>query len=84
MPIKDGRWNPATCATTWPMFTEEQDPDDITAPAQCDGHMELVDVKINGGKVEHFSEEDRTGHTVSPPILTKVWACNKCGYVFEE
>ena len=35
---------------------------------KCEGHMVLVDVKVAGGQ----------------PVLTKIWACNKCGFAFEE
>ena len=82
MPVKDGVWEP------WKCFQKEflrnaVGGDEIE---DCDGVMVLVDVKIGGGQVKHFSEDGHTGHEVSPPTLTKVWACNAegCGFVFEE
>ena len=75
MPVKEGKWVPAECFEGH--FSEHTGSD-------CDGHMELVDVRVSGGQVEHFGEEGMTFHKVSPPILTKIWACNKCDCIFEE
>jgi len=72
MKIVDNKWVKEIC---WNKHNEITD---------CDGHMELVDVKISGGQVTHFAEDGQTSHEVSPPTLTKIWACNKCGEVFEE
>ena len=82
MPVKDGVWKPAKCFQKEYFSSSEYE----ELKKDCDGVMVLVDVKISDGEVQHFSEDGMTGHTVSPPTLTKVWACNKegCGFVFEE
>ena len=51
---------------------------------QCEGHMVLVDVKIKAGSVGHGSDDGQMYHTVTDPVLTRIWACDKCGEVFSE
>ncbi len=51
--------------------------------AECDGVMELKDVKLKGRR----SKESPLGPGAPKPFslyLEKIWVCNKCGFVFEE
>ena len=52
--------------------------------SDCDGHMILKDASLSRGSIEHIREDGQTAEIYHPPILTKTWVCDKCGFVFEE
>ena len=74
----NNKWIPSKCITTFhPAYQIEGEP-------LCEGHMELVDVEIKAGRVEHGSDDGQLYHIVTNPMLTKIWACDKCGEIFKE
>ena len=56
----------------------------LSMETNCDGHMVLKDISFSKGSIKIYIEDGETMKIYYPRILTKIWVCDKCGFVFEE